>query len=123
MTDYSDYTYAGVIRALDAARALIEDPYNWLRGRWASNPYGEACGSTDPEACAWCSMGAIEAASNSDAEAEAAYEFLCCGIGDFDADVAQWNDNPRTLHPDVIAAFKEAVRCAKVEADMLCGEY
>src|SRR5688572_29644934 len=92
-------------QVLMAARALISDPAVWGQGQYGmsgSVPGGRICSA----------MAIYEAASPCEAvEREPAYRYLksVCGRGV----VAYWNDDPRTTHADVMAAFDRAIALAE----------
>lgn len=47
---------------LTKARALIEDPAHWLQGQGAVNLQGKVVNPSDPEALAFCAVGAVHRA-------------------------------------------------------------
>ena len=50
--------------ALIAARAIIADEAHWTRGDFAKDSMGYSADSTSNEAVCWCSIGALEKASD-----------------------------------------------------------
>ena len=93
------------------ARSLIADPENWIQGPVAVDKDKKPVEVGDPDACAWCALGAIyEAAYRNDAPDEPAYDvlrkiILGAGYGG----IANWNDWHKTTHSEVLDVFDEAI--------------
>lgn len=48
---------------LKRAKALIEDPMRWTQNVYARNAYGREVSELSPDACRFCSMGALHRAA------------------------------------------------------------
>ena len=48
---------------LEAAGAVVWLPEWWTKNRWAADSLGRSCISSEADACAFCAIGALEAAS------------------------------------------------------------
>ena len=103
---------------LVAARKKIEDPANWIKGRYAADANGEKCLSYADEACKFCALGALfstEAGYFNEPSVEILYE-ASHELG-FDG-VTEMNDDERTDHPKVMALYDKAIELAiKKETD------
>ena len=102
------------LHVLSRARELIEDPVNWVQGPYAVDDYGQPVDHDDPEACAWCALGAIWAVSDWEGvDYGAANDLLNklpvvrrhCGIH-------MLNDEDDTTHDDILAVFDDAIELA-----------
>ncbi len=47
------------VEILKAGRALIENPAHWAKGRFAFDCHMEEVTPGSPDACSWCSVGAL----------------------------------------------------------------
>lgn len=91
---------------LIAARAKIADPANWTQGSLAKDDESLTCGVLSEHARCYCAIGAIIASAHSDN----------CDVGgqavlylDKFTDGNAVNFNDTRTHPQVIAAFDEAI--------------
>lgn len=97
---------------LVAARKKIEDPANWIKGRYAADANGEKCLSHSAEACKFCALGALfstEAGYFNEPSVDILYE-ASHELG-FDG-VTEMNDDERTDHPKVMALYDKAIELA-----------
>lgn len=113
---------------LQGARLLIEKESAWIQGPVAVNAQGDNVQPIDPEACAWCCLGAIEAtyldilniANHDEANRESAnavYDArrLLRDVIDeytdemFDGDIGDFNDSAFTGHGDVLHVLDTAI--------------
>ena len=93
------------IEILRRARALLADG-GWCQGAVARDKNGRLAISTRPEAVRWCAVGAIFAASPTEAAAKsAAFRLRATLDGE---PVARWNDNAENVF-EVLAGFDEAI--------------
>ncbi len=54
------------LEILKAGRALIENPAHWTQRAFAIDCGGVDVGASSPNACSWCSIGALLKAGNHD---------------------------------------------------------
>ena len=94
------------IEILRRARALLADG-GWCQGAVARNKNGRLTISTLPEAVRWCAVGAIFAASPTEAAAKSAVFRLRATLDG--EPVARWNDNAEDVF-EVLAGFDEAIK-------------
>lgn len=95
---------------LRAARARIEDPKNWMRNWYALLPSGRPTRGNDPDACCWCSLGALQASGSCDTSPEAAL-LDECAIEMFGEDIIDVNDG--LGHGAVMEVFRVAIETAE----------
>jgi hypothetical protein len=105
------------IELLEAAKAKIDTPENWCKGDYAKTKKGNPIHSLAEQACQWCSLGALVAVTSSSSQTVSlrckAIDLLFDVVG---RDVVAFNDDPKTTHADVLAAFDRAIELAKLEA-------
>ena len=103
---------------LRRARALLAEPGRWTQGAPARTAGGSECGALDPDAHAFCMVGALACADDDRSgrySEGAAYQHVLNIIGDyhepdeFDS-VEMWNDDPCTSQDAVLALLDEAIR-------------
>lgn len=144
-TPASDLTDADVADLLAMARNRISDPGRWGKHSLASNAGGDAVDPLNPEACSFCTIGAIASLSVPEGveyrlraelctEAviqlksqprpasilvwsnEAAVEqFPQLTDGQIYDRITDWNDHPDVRHEDILAGFDAAIA-------RLCGD-
>ena len=119
---------------LQGARLLIEEESAWVQGPVAVNAQGDNVQPIDPEACAWCCLGAIEATylnilniTNHDGanreSADAVYDArrLLRDVIDeytdemFEGDIGDFNDSAFTGHCDVLHVLDTAIEDIETE--------
>ena len=87
------------------AKELISNPVKWTTRFWARNAAGKPITSYSPEACQWCSWGALMKVQ-AGGDINVAYQTLT----DFMyGNIAAFNDSPNTTHADVMARFDRAI--------------
>ena len=101
----------GTAEELRKARALIDAPEKWTRGAFARDADGCEVSFFDGSICALCMAGAIRVASGESLwwktpAHEALHRVLRLNRCD---SVAIFNDDPKTAHADVMAAFDRAI--------------
>jgi hypothetical protein len=97
------------LEILTAARAKIADEKNWCQEAFARDNDYDATRPKNPEACSWCSKGAIFAVVG---EVLRTYVYLDILEKYMEGDVPDYNDS-RT-HAEVMAAWDKAIAgCAK----------
>lgn len=113
-----------VANILMSAKLLILDPKAWTQGAVARLASGHIVDATDARAVCFCSLGAIrhvvdlrmddanelEAARRLDLAVQALYRVLW-SAGDLS--LIGFNDNPKTTHADVLAAFDLAIEAER----------
>lgn len=122
------------LEILTRAREIITPPGNWTRHYVARNKDGEVTFSSSPDACQWCAIGAIEAASGSQiipypprdikVEMDSALNTLRSAIPAGFSDprnggpiVSIYNDAKSTSHDDILKLFDRAISAAKKDED------
>jgi hypothetical protein len=99
MTTYRD--------TLNRAAALLESSHcAWARGSFAYDRAGNPVRSKAPQACSWCTLGAIKKVSFNEVEAHTAVIKLQATLRQ---PVANWNDT-QTDKSVVIAKLREAAQ-------------
>lgn len=114
----------GARKILLAAKKLIADPKSWLKGDYATTKRKKSVAIFSEDAACFCSMGALFRA-RSDSYGSGAvtrekinkYNNACRALNVAIKEVSptadnivQFNDDPSTLHSDVIFAFNKAIR-------------
>ena len=94
---------------LDAAAELIAQPGAWTRRKGARDPDGWGCFPNDPEAAAWCAIGALLNRLPHRFMDDKIYCAAICALNDIvGTAVSAWNDDLSTTHSDVLQAFRDA---------------
>lgn len=98
---------------LIAARAKIEAPERWGKGRFSRLSDGSPCYPDDDRAFCFCAEGAVFASGARWAAKAKAMTFLRdAAVGDEFTSIPDWNDAPTRTHTEVIAAFDRAIAAA-----------
>ena len=102
---------SGARQLLIDARELIEDPVNWLKGTSAAKADGGHADYDDPEACKFCSTGALEAATLRGGYEGWAFAQAFGRLEDAvpSRQIVGFNDADTTTHEDVLALFDRAI--------------
>lgn len=105
------------------ARAVIAEPEHWTRRAYAINNRRQVVAPNDPEACQWCTYGAVyRALGNMPHPVSAGGERLAEVLGRLNRAAMQaganggaitLNDNPNFGHDDVLRMFDVAIEAAK----------
>lgn len=112
---------------LKDARQLISKEYNWCKYDMAKMPSGPSitcldyigCFETHPDACKWCSIGAIKKSCEQTMSvidtqwdeylsARYAIEDIVVALGY--EDISEWNDHPTTTHQNVMNVFDDGIQ-------------
>jgi hypothetical protein len=104
------------------AKELIKDPESWTKGEYARNAAGVKVSDNHPNACQWCTVGALWKASGflrgysavdpqKSSLVNDACELLLQAIGR-KRDLSPWNDLPQTTHDDIMNAYNKAIELA-----------
>jgi hypothetical protein len=106
------------VKILKKAKKLIADPQHWTRGASARNAQGRGVIWNNPGAVSFCSIGALHHAAGPVKKDWRAVDraFLMLKRAAETRDIADFNDDPKTTHTDVMVAFDKAIRMAKEEA-------
>ena len=101
-----------VRRLLMDAKALIQAPENWIKGKFARSAKGRPVRLDSPKACRFCAYGAVmHAADRTTVETTLDADRL---IGEqTKSGLIPFNDAPSTTHPMVMRLFNRAIRRAK----------
>lgn len=92
------------------AKGLIKNPDNWIKGAIARNKDGITYeNALSPEACKFCSIGAIQRITGKVNFSEDALRALRMQTAKLGVDVVSYNDSPRTTHKMIMALFKKAI--------------
>lgn len=116
---------AAIADVLDRAANLIEPEGAWTQGAYSRDQNGNASGdrvAVGKQVC-WCAMGALGKVSckghfrvyEYGTVTRKACEILEHVIGD--DDIPEWNDAPSRTQTEVVAAFREAARLSRNEAE------
>lgn len=103
---------------LYVAKARITDPDNWCKGASAFTSNGRPVGVSDPNACKWCSYGALAYAHDvTSLEQECEAEFVNADVllrraANVGGSYIEFNDRPSTTHSDVMRMFDKAIELA-----------
>lgn len=79
----------------------------WAQGNFAYNAEGDRVGSSDPEACKWCVVGAIYATTDRPFLRQDAMSAVA--VHSKTGALPIWNDAPERTQADVLAAFDRAI--------------
>lgn len=109
-----------VVENLEAAKAKIASPLNWMQGYYARDTEGNEIRGSEPGAICFCSYGAVEAATGKMHRHDFLSEF------GFLSEAAQilsgdsWNNagayNDEHTHAEVLVMFDKAIELAKEAA-------
>lgn len=95
---------------LEKAREKIARPENWCRGALARDAKRRSVRPETPEACRWCVFGAVQAATNVNANPAALDAFrLLNDAARPSQGMDNFNDNYRHSHADILALFDRAI--------------
>jgi hypothetical protein len=99
---------------LRMARAKISKPENWTQLVAARDAHGNFVEAESPDAVAWCWNGSLLAVTSDMDMLGRASEFttLAANTAGYECCVSL-NDNAKTTHADVLAAFDEAIASAE----------
>jgi hypothetical protein len=107
---------------LRAARSLLERPGAWIQGAYAETSDGNGCRPEDPNAACFCTTGALIRIAHGYSLGDVSWglQSLTRAIADTwsppggasSFGVVLFNDDPRTKHTDVLAAFDRASELA-----------
>ena len=97
---------------LRAAKARIATPERWTRGTMARDEDGNGVASVSDHACAWCSLGAMEAEAGASTRARV-YAIRALNRAIDNKPIDDWNDAPGRTHAEVLAAFDRAIAIAE----------
>ncbi|WP_419917476.1 DUF6197 family protein [Candidatus Poriferisocius sp.] len=118
-------TVAEAITIVEEARDILGSPSAWCQFALALSEHGESLQPDDPDACAWCLTGAIDAAAciyvSSDsqhpaviaarsalAEAISSGWVMAHPVASTVSNIAEWNDASTRSWSDVSAALDRA---------------
>lgn len=105
------------------ALELLSDPNKWARGFYAYDSSGLTCCGTEPQACKWCMVGALQCvyldrdAHNGEWTQEELdrLDEMYAKVMDvlkrkyaFTGNMANWNDTPNRTHAEVLEVLQEA---------------
>lgn len=105
------------VQALIAAKEVISDPKNWIKGNASVDSNGVSVDSLDPSACAFCMLGAVHKVVPDKRFFEFRQE-VCNSLresvkrkkkkGTLES-IADFNDSCNTTHKDVMDVFDDAI--------------
>lgn len=112
---------SNVVETLRAARALIAESKHWTQGGYArrSKRAEGTVGPHDPDAQAWCAVGALKRINGPHQHAaalllaEAVLDQPVFSVGNAQDRIVHFNDADGRRHRDVVQAFDKAI--AKAE--------
>jgi hypothetical protein len=94
-----------VLVVLKKARAFIRK--GWCRKDQAKNRLGQPTGPRCDDAISWCAVGAVNAATSTLDDADAAIRAVKAYLGVWS--IVEWNDAPGRRKSDVLVAFDRAI--------------
>ncbi len=101
-----------VRRLLMDAKALIQNPENWVQGEFARSARGLKLDWWHVGACWFCAYGAVLCAGQKlDVGVPIRVSRLLDALAE--RELIQFNDAPTTTHPMVMRLFNKAIRRAK----------
>lgn len=99
---------------LRAAKALIDSPEKWIKGRFAVDKLGLTTSYDDPRATCFCAVGACRRyCFRGDLDEALPESFVA--LGKKASPVVEFNDHPDTTHADVMALFDRAIALAEMD--------
>jgi hypothetical protein len=117
---------------LKAAKAVISDPKNWIKGEMAKASRKDRYGihANNPSANCFCALGAVHLAIPSYEPIEKLRRKLVkhylekavvaiaprMKMSIWGGKIPQFNDNPRTTHAKVMGLFDKAIEMAEKDA-------
>ncbi len=90
----------------ERAAQLLEKSGAWAQRSSAYDSLGNSVAPTDPAACAWCMLGAIDKVCADELIANVAISELHCELN---SSVARFNDAPGRTQAEVVAALRGGV--------------
>lgn len=103
---------------LIAAKALIENPENWVRGDYArpAKDSSDSIYGNDPKATCFCSLGALQRINNDEDHCTTGHEYLHhVAMTGYDKSIVDVNDEHD--HQEVMALWDKAIEKAKQDED------
>lgn len=98
---------------LKAGLALIRDKAHWTQHAAARNKYRKTVDATNPDACSWCSYGALLKTTNdTDASMYDIESYLYQAVA-YTGSYIFFNDT--RSHADVVAMWEKAIRLAEAD--------
>lgn len=104
------------LQILEEARALISAPSAWIKRDLARDRHGDVVAPDGQSAYCWCAVGALQKVDDAGVEQHEALDRLRDSLGLAHRDVAEFNDDPRTIHADVLALFDRAIASERAKA-------
>lgn len=94
------------VEILKEARAKIAK--GWTRGWFAADSHNRPCEPRNPDACRWCSMGAIYACATQNESGIDAAMAIRASLPDGTYSIAVWNDAQGSAFP-VLELFDKTI--------------
>lgn len=104
------------VEILTEAKALINTPERWTKGKFAALADGSSAHWDNPNATCYCIVGAIflaEEHMNVAASPTTTRAIMKAVGAKISRDVSVWNDAPERTHAEVMDAFDRAIELAK----------
>lgn len=98
------------VQILTEARELLSDESRWTKGVVARKESGEPVLPNHPEACSFCTLGAIAKVAEGD---EVYYPVMSILRHVMGQTITFFNDAPERKHSEVLEAFDKAIALAK----------
>lgn len=111
---------------LIAARELLSDEKNWVKGYYAFNEFRDQREVQDNDASCFCMVGALAKASGAKTGMgpdDDSYENVSTPEVDYlvmatgNSHIPNFNDASQRTHAEVIAAFDQAIKLAQAEGN------
>lgn len=95
---------------LVAARELVSVPERWTRGAFARDENGDRCSTVS--GVRFCVHGAIKHFAQSVFVSDQVASVFAIANGVANDRISDFNDDPETTHPDIVAVFDRAIAAA-----------
>lgn len=100
------------VQILEEARELLSDESRWTKGAVARKKSGEPVLANHPEACSFCTLGAIDKVSEGSDVYYTAVATLQKLIGQ---SLSFFNDAQHRKHSEILKVLEESITLAKVQ--------
>lgn len=101
------------LEILKSARAILSNPDHWIKDDMAKDKNRKSVETSDPEACSFCTLGALRRAAGITFRNSNAYTDARVAIREElpnnTVSIACYNDRVSTTHADVLGLFDRAI--------------
>jgi hypothetical protein len=110
--------WSAVANLLREAHDLIIAERNWCKGSGAVTPTGRKVSASDPDAVAWCALGALSRVAKTNGLRSNTAKVLWQTLPFDFYTVTSFNDDDDTTHGDVLDHFLRAIKWAEEQATL-----